>query len=239
MRAALALAALALLAAGCGGGGGDAAEAGVPVAPVGGTPAPAPGRVLVRFVEAANREDAAAMWPLLSPETQETMGPTLPEFRRGLAFDVHNDVSTFRSMPRVVLSRRVGRWAVATVTGDRVRDDGEQERWAYGAAFRLVDGRWRLELGGVAFAGLHPVPNDEEDATPVLRAEADASGRLLRAAFWLDGAPQRVVRVGSRPFSGAFRGDPQGVAPGFHVVTVLATTPDTAAAVAWPFEVAD
>ena len=239
-KATVALAVLASLAAGCGGGGEGAAEAGTPVAPVAGTPVPEAGRVLVRFVEAANRRDAAGMWALLSPQTKETMGPTLPEFRRGLAVDLRNDVATFDTRPRVVLSRRVGRWAVASVAGDRVLDDGTEEPYAYGAALRNVEGRWLVELGGLAIAVPRPAPNDEEDATPTLGAQVDASGRLGRALLWRDAVPQAAERVDGGPFSATIRTDVREPLPqGVHVVTAFATTPDTAAAAAWPFAVTE
>jgi hypothetical protein len=234
------LAALVLLAAGCGGGGEAEAEAGKPVAPVSGAPAPAAGQTLLRFVEAANRRDAAGMWALLSPQTKETMGPTLPEFRRGLAVDLRNGVATFDTRPRVVLSRRIGRWAVAAVAGDRVLDDGDEEPFAYGAALRDVGGRWLVELGGIAIAVPRPAPNDEEDSTPTLGAELDASGPLVRALLWRDAEPQPAERVQGGPFSATIREDvTQPLSDGVHVVTVFATTPDTAAASAWTFEVVD
>jgi hypothetical protein len=238
MRIALAVAALALLVAGCGGGGEAEAEAGTPVVPVSGTPAPAAGQVLLRFVQAANRRDAAGMWALLSPQTKETMGPTLPEFRRGLAVDLRNDVATFDAPPRVVLARRIGRWAVATVAGDRVLDDGDEEPFAYGAALRDVGGRWLVELGGIAIAVPRPAPNDEEDSTPTLGAELDASGRLVRTLLWRDAEPQPAERIQGGPFSATIREDvTQPLEEGVHVVTVFATTPETAAAAGWTFDV--
>lgn len=235
-RAAAALAGLALLAAGCGGGGAEE-EAGAAVAPVAGAPAPAVGRALVRFVEAAGGGDAQVMWALLSPETRASMGPTLPEFRRGVATDLEKGLGRLAGRAQVVLSRRVGRWGVAAVTGERVVE-GEREHYAYAAAFRLVEGAWRVELGGAVAALLEPGPLDETDAQPELGVKLDASGPLERALMWVDDRPQEVRRRAEGPFSARLSGRvDRPLAPGFHTAVALATTPDTAAAAAWPFEV--
>jgi hypothetical protein len=237
VRRAAALAALALVAAGCGGGGEDA-ETGTPVEPVDAVPAPEVGGVLSELVAAAQEGDAPRMWELLSPQTQETLGPTPAEFRHGLAQDLVNGIGTLLRDPEVVVSVRVGAWGVATVVGERI-EDGEREDYAYAAAFRRVDGAWRAELGGAAPGALEPPPLETTDATPTVAGRMDASGPLGRAALWLDAGSPRVLRHDDGPFSARLVVDPppRALAPGVHTVTLFATTPDTAAAAAWPFEV--
>jgi hypothetical protein len=235
----VALLALCLVPAGCGAGEGDAG-AGTPVAPVAGVPAPAVGRTLERLVEAAGRGDADAMWAVLSPQTRATMGPTRAEFGRGLALDLRNGPGTLAGGGRVVLAVRLGRWGLATVAGERVAG-GEREAYAYAAAFRLVGGAWRAELGGAAPGALEPSPLAETDATPTVAGRMDGSGPVEQALLWLDAEPQRVLRRPGGPFSARLVADPAPgpLAPGRHVVTLFAATPDTAAAYAWPFEVAE
>ncbi|HSC90409.1 MAG TPA: hypothetical protein VLB86_02000 [Gaiellaceae bacterium] len=234
--AAAALVAVALVTAGC--GGGDAEDAaGAAVAPVAGVPAPAVGRALVAFVGAAGEGDADATWALLSPETRASMGPTLPEFRRGVAADLEQGLGDLAGRAEVVLARRVGRWGLAAVAGERVVE-GEREHYAYAAAFRLVRGEWRVELGGAVAALLEPGPLDETDAEPEIGVKLDASGPLKQALMWLDDRPQAVRRRDEGPFSARLSGRvDRPLAPGFHTAVALATTPDTAAAAAWPFEV--
>ena len=234
--AAAALVAVAVVTAGCGGGDAED-EAGAAVAPVAGVAAPAVGRALVAFVGAAGAGDADATWALLSPETRASMGPTLPEFRRGVAADLEQGLGDLAGRAGVVLSRRVGRWGLAAVAGERVVD-GEREHYAYAAAFRLVRGQWRVELGGAVAALLEPGPLDETDAQPELGVKLDASGPLKQALMWLDDRPQAVRRRDEGPFSARLSGRAdRPLGPGFHTAVALATTPDTAAAAAWPFEV--
>ena len=75
--------------AGC--GGSAAADEGRPVPAEGGRSDPVFGRELAAFVDAAGRGDEAAMWRQLSPQTRATLGPTYPEFRRGLAADLEDE----------------------------------------------------------------------------------------------------------------------------------------------------
>lgn len=232
----LALAALVAVACvGC--GGDDEAEEGVPVAAVAGVEAPEVGEALVAFLRAADRGDVRVLWAALSPQTQATMGPTFAEFRRGLAAELRDDLARQIGPPRAVLARRVGAWGVAAASGTRVVED-EEEPYAYAAAFRRVDGRWRVELGGAVALGLLPGHLDESDPTPTLAATLDASGPLERSLLWLDGEAVPLLRDDEGPFGARVRHELDEELPaGWHVATALATTPDTAAAAAWAFEV--
>ena len=188
---------------------------------------PGPGEVVLRFVKAARAGDGARMAPLLSASTYETLG-------RGALRDIADDFGDFAGA-RIVLSRRLDDgWAVGAVAG-RSEEDGDPA--AYAAALRLEDGAWRLELGGVVFGRLRPVPLDEADAQPELRAEAQAGGEIDDLLVWVDGRPVRGFTRHWR-FSAEIRGRlGERLAPGEHLVVVLATTAETAGALAWPFEV--
>ena len=160
---------LALACVGCGGGE-DELE-GTPVAAVAGTAEPAVGDALVDFLEAVDRGDDRALWAALSPQTQETMGPTYAEFHRGLAADLRDDLARQVGPPRAILARRVGPWGVAAATGTRVVED-EEEPYAYATAFRRVGDEWKIELGGAAAIGLLPedrVPVSGEENTSALQ----------------------------------------------------------------------
>ena len=231
----------AVLAAGCAGGGNEdrAAEEPRPQA-VGreaGTPAPDVARTLVRFAAAARRHDAAAMWELLSDETRATFGSSLVSFRRGPGRELGDGVGALQPRARVILARRVGRWGVAAIAGERVIE-GERGRYAWGAAFVRERGGWKLELGGVAFEGLAPEPLEETEPRPELGVRADGAGEVVRALLWLDGKPVASRRVSELPFTARLSARPAAaLAPGFHELVVFAATRDTAGALAWPFEV--
>ena len=234
MRVAL-LALLALVCVGCGGAEEDVQ--GTPVAAVAGTAEPAVGKALVDFLEAVDRGDDRALWAALSPQTQATMGPTYAEFHRGLAADLRDDLARQTGPPKAILARRVGPWGVAAATGTRVVED-EEEPYAYATAFRRVGDEWRVELGGAAAIGLLPGHLDESDGTPTLAATLDASGPLERSLLWLDGQPLPLRRDDEGPFGARVRHKVETDLPeGWHVATTLATTPETAAAAAWAFEV--
>jgi hypothetical protein len=234
MRLAL-VALLALACVGC--GGGDDELVGTPVAAVAGAEEPALGDALVDFLEAVDRGDDRALWSALSPQTQETMGPTYAEFRRGLASDLRDDLARQVGPPKTILARRVGPWGVAAVTGTRVVED-EEEPYAFATAFRRVGDEWRIELGGAVATGLLPGHLDESDGTPTLAATVDASGPLEQSLLWLDGRPLPLRRDDEGPFGARVRHKVESDLPeGWHVATTFATTPETAAAAAWAFEV--
>jgi hypothetical protein len=197
------------------------------------------GLLVLRFVQAARRGDAAQMWALLSRPTRLSIGPTLAAFARGTAPELAKDVEDFRG-GRVLLSRRLDDvWAVGAVSGRYVQD-GESEPAGYAAALRREEGTWRIELGGLVIARLRPEPLDRTGDRPAFRAEAQAGAQIERMLLWLDGGATSVGRSWTSPFSAELRGRPRsGLASGEHVVVVFASTEDTAAALAWTFEVDD
>ena len=245
------LAVLALLAAGCAGGDDDeaaqtpsspssTAQTETAPPPDGGTPAGAPGKVLLTFVRAAGKADAATMWGLLTEPTQASIGPTLDDFRADAAGQLRAGLGALAPTAKVILSRKLSEdWSVAAIAGDTV-EDGETEHFAYAAALLPEGGKPKLELGGVVITGHKPDPSSEiEDATPTISANVGAGGDLVDVRVWLDGEPFPAKRgENDTPFTATLTGTPaQPLAPGLHHVVVFARTAETASASAWSFTV--
>jgi hypothetical protein len=247
------LLALVLLAAGCGGGGGGDGSAGTTpsgtVGDDGATPTPppddeaygvedpAPGQTLLRFVRAAGDGDVEGMWELLSTPTQASIGPTAPDFQRGAAREFEEGLGTLADSAEVHLSRVLGEWGAAAVTGTRTAE-GQEEFYAYGAALVQEDGEWRLDLGGLVVTQLQPEPLAETEALPELRASIGAGGPVAVTLLYLDAEPLQAQRSGDTPFAVTLRATPVApLAAGRHVALVFASSGETATALAWPFTV--
>ena len=202
-----------------------------------GTPSTLPGRTVLQFVQAARSGDAGRMWLLLSEPTRNSIGPTLGAFARGTAPDLAKSLEDFRD-ERVLVSRQLdAAWAVGAVRG-RYEQDGDAEPAAYAAALRREGDRWKLELDGLVIAGLRPSALDRTGDRPEIRAEAQAGGRIERMLLWVDGDAAGAGRFRTSPFSAELRGRPSDpLAEGEHALVVFAATEDTAAALAWTFEV--
>jgi hypothetical protein len=245
---ALLLCALALVATACTVGGDDEGSAApartkdvAPArAPNAVRPDPRPGRLLLRFVAAARRADAEAMWSLLSRPTRASIGPTLGQFRLGAAAEFAEGVGTLAPRARVILSGRIGgKWAVAAVSGARVVE-GEREDFAYGAAFLQERGGLRLELAGAIVGGHEPGPLEEVDeARPRLAVTVSAGRQVTELLAWLDGALLPIRRqADDLPFTATLDVRPRRpLRPGRHEVVVFAATDRTAIASAWTFVV--
>ena len=243
-RLAVAATAAAAVASGCGGGGGgEAAETHAErppaVAAPQGRPDPAPARVLARFVRAADRGDAAAMWALLTSETRATLGPAAA-FRAGTARDLAELLRDF-DVRRVVVSRTFdgGRTGVAALAGDRTVE-GERDPFAYAGALERERGAWKLELGGAMIDALEPEPYEPTDARPLVRARANVAEPVDALAVWLDGRPLRPAKVERTPFTLSVSARPsRPLRDGRHDAVAFVATDGAAAAVAWPFTVED
>ena len=202
------------------------------------SPAPGPGRTLLRFVRAAGRGDADGMWALLGEPTQASIGPTLDDFRTGSAEDLRRGLGTLAPTARVILSQRVGeRWGAAAVIGER-KVGGRTEEFAYGAALAPQGAGWRLELGGVVLTRLKPEPLAVVGRSPAVGVNVGAAGDLNELLMWLDGDALGVDRGGATPFTATLNGRlPGPLQPGRHAVVAFAATTDTATATAWTFRV--
>jgi hypothetical protein len=199
-----------------------------------------PGRVLLRFVEAARRRDPDAMWGLLSRPTRASIGPTLAEFRSSTSEELTDGLGALAAGTRVILSRKLDdEWAVAAVAGMRTVD-GKPENFAYAAALRREGGALRLELAGAVVSGHEPGPLKEiSGGRPEVAATISAGREVTRVLTWLDGRPLAAARgKDDLPFTATLRGRPrQPLAPGRHEVVVFAATDRTAVASAWSFTV--
>jgi hypothetical protein len=155
---------------------------------------PGPGEVLEAFVDAAAAGDLEAIWTLLSPASQERLGPTTEDFAERFGTGFQEGLGTFGGTPyEVVLSRRdeLG-WGVAGIAGIRTRE-GEEEFAAYGAAFRRDGDRWLLELGAPIELARLPDP-----PAGTLQVEMSADEALEAAGLWLDGEPLPAHLEGRR-----------------------------------------
>jgi hypothetical protein len=245
--------ALVALAAGCAGGDDDAAvETAAPTTAAGtttatttgggvisgGRPNPVMGETLLRFVKAAGRGDAGAMWSDLGVPTRASLGPTLTNFRAGNANGFVQGLGTLAGSARVVLSEQIGDlFGVAAIVGTRTID-GKEEEFAYGAALIQEESRWKLELGGIVITGLRPEPLAHTTARPRIASNVGAAGDVIELHMWVDDEPLRVRNEGETPFTAKLSAEPPGpLDPGRHVAVTFAATDETATATAWPFTV--
>lgn len=207
-------------------------------APQPGAAAPDAALVVLRFVQAARHADAVRMWALLSLPTRQSIGPTLAAFARGKAPELTESLEDFRG-GRVLLSRRLDAvWAVAAVSGRFEQNGGESEPAAYAAALRRERGAWKVELDGLVITRLRPGPLERVGERPEVRAEAQAGSGVRRLLLWLDGRAAGVGYARTSPFSAELQGRPAGrIEPGEHTLVAFAATAETAAALAWTFEV--
>jgi hypothetical protein len=233
----VAAALVAAAAAGCGGSTAGDAVVSLDGAPVG-AETREPGRVVLRFVQAARAGNARTMWNLLSAPTRASIGPTFERFARATALDLAEDFEDYREFS-IHLSRSLGRrWGVGAVTARYAPEGEEPEPAAFAAAVRRERGTWRLELAGLVVEKLDPDPLDETGPRPVLGAEAQAGADVARMVLWLDGRAVGARGRSLAPFTAELRGVPdRDLAEGLHTAVVFAATRDTAGAVAWPFEV--
>ena len=203
-----------------------------------GEPNPVMGETLLRFVKAAGRNDAGAMWAELSIPTRASIGPTLSDFAGGNAGEFNQGLGTLAPSARVVLSRRLDdQFGVAAIVGKRTVN-GKEEEFAYGVALVSEGQNWRLELGGIVITGLNPEPLERTGATPEIRSNVGAAGQLSHLDMWLDDKPLVVHKDSATPFTAKLSAtSDRPLAAGRHVAVTFAATSDTATATAWPFTV--
>jgi hypothetical protein len=243
-----------LVLAGCSGDGDDGETAAVDTspstttAPAGTTTEPGfqsestanavMGQTLLRFVRAAGRGDAGAMWAELSVPTRASIGPTLGDFQEGRSSEFRQGLGTLADSARVVLSRQVGgQFGVAAIVGTRTVG-GEEEEFAYGVALLNEDGKWKLELGGLIITGLLPEPLSVAKPDATIASNVGAAADITELHMWLDGKPLEVRNEGETPFTAELSATPSPpMAAGRHVAVTFAATSETATAIAWPFSV--
>lgn len=235
--ATLVLVLLALVAGGCGSSGGDAATT-APAPPGPKIPAePEAGKVLEAFVRAAGRQDAPAMWKLLSPAAQAQYGPTDGQFVVDAGREFGATMGEFERSGEwklVVAARPTANWAVAAISGYIVTK-GKKSYGAYASPLRRIDGKWYLEpTGTVKLVPATPDPDlVSKDSTPSIGLELEASEPILEAAIWLDDTTLVPDLAADELFISA-----DVVAPiekGWHTVVTFGETQSSAGANAFTF----
>jgi hypothetical protein len=185
------------------------------------------GLTALRFVQAARSGDRERMRALMSAATRASFGP-------GTGRELAAQLAGF-SEARIVLGQALDeRWAVAAVAGRN--DEGEPAAWA--AALRRENDRWRVELGGIFFTRMRPVPLGEADPYAEIRVEAQAGGEVDELRAWIGRQPLRAYAFRRQPFTREIWGRLRTAVPeGEHTLVAFAIAGDTAGAFAWPFEV--
>jgi hypothetical protein len=222
-RAALAAAALVLALVGCSGGDEEPAA----------KRPDSPGRALQSFVSAAAAHDAQRMWALLSTPSRAVFGGNLTTFRRRAGALERAAGRAAGRGSHVILAARISwRWAVAAVE----RTDSGDTR-TYAAAFRLENGRWRVEVAdAVRIRPLRPDPSERlRRARTQVAAEFKAGDPIAQAGLWLDGRAVRARAGGLGPSYFTAYGESGLLKPGGHSVVAFASTARGARAVAWTF----
>jgi hypothetical protein len=139
----------------------------------------------------------------------------------------------------VVVSERVTDvFGVVAIAGVR-RAEGRREYGAYGAALRLEQRVWRLELfGPVHIRPIGPDPGaGEKTVLQIASGISSRRGGAGTAVLWLDGVTlQPQVRGPSRSVT-LFANLASPLARGRHNVVVFASGAKDAAAKAWTFSV--
>lgn len=214
--------------------GGAAAASAAPQA------AATPGGVLTAFVQAAGRNDARAMWSLLSSQTQKRLGPDLAAFTRLNAPGFHDAVGAFThdGSFTVRLSQKLSaQWAIAVITGQRIVQSNPQAG-AFGVALRGEGATWKLELGGpIALRILGPKEGEiVRQPEPQMAVEAKAKAEILGGLLYADGAAVKASAGGTDPRTLTFFGPaPTIKSTGVHYGAAIVATRTDAAAVAWTF----
>jgi hypothetical protein len=243
----LLIAAFGLVVTGCGGGNGEGGAQQEEVLPEDPAEQPedgvagdefdaeaGPGATLERFVEAAGAGDAEAMWAELSQATRERWGPSLDDFRNGVAAELQEGLGAYAHEGyAIMLEEEIDeRWAVAALEAGGA--ELEDQFAAYAAAAVREDEGWKLELGSdLNVTPLEPGQDASVDSVETVRAGVDAAASPEEVRMWLDYEP---LTAGFR--DGQIFGDIGEVWPGPVVVVAFASAGDQANAIAWTFTLA-
>lgn len=203
--------------------------------PAGGDSLSPEAAVFIRlFVEAAGRGQRQVLWDLLSPQTQERLGPTFAAFEQGVAAELEERVGELAADYGVLLAVETpAGFAVAAVGGLR-GEQGEEQLGAFGFALRPVRDSFRAELGGpVEITPLVPESGLVEPGEE-LAFGVRAPGPIDEGALWVDGRPVVSNAFGQDPSQLVVAGPPPDpLVPGPHVVIGFARSGDEATALAW------
>jgi hypothetical protein len=193
---------------------------------------PEPGDALLRFVDAAGARNVDAVWDMLSQASRERLGPSKEAFAEKYADRFRDGVGTFAGTdPEIVVTGSdENGWGVAAIAGDRLRND-HQEFAAFGAALRLEDGAWRLELGApITLRRLAGGSPNSLDLGIGAKAKVEAAG------LWIDGYPLYAVAREPGPDGLVVHAERLELSDDRHVGVAFARTGDSASAGAFPLK---
>ena len=227
------LAGLVAVLAGCGGSRHVATTTPVTTAPS--TTAPAdPGKVAIdAFAAAARKGDARALWALLSTQSRDRLGPTLGQFEKGQAAELHKGVGAFTRFRTIVSERITPEFGVVAIDGVR---NGRRD--VYAAALRLQGEDWKVEAGGpVVVRPIGPDPGSKEQVVAQIAGAVKGPGGAGTAVMYLDGATLNPQVRGTASNSTLFTNFDRPIDPGRHTVVLFASDGREASASAWAFTV--
>ena len=195
-----------------------------------------PGRAVVDALWLAARQgNAEALWALLSTSSKERLGPTLKDFRKGLAAELKAGLGAFTSIRPIVSERITPEFGVVAIDGRR---DGK--RAVYAVALRIEGTSWKVELGGpVKIRPIGPDPGARETVVAQVAAAVEGPGGTGTALMYVDGQTQTNLQTrGTSSNATLFANFEPALDPGRHTVVVFASDGREASATAWAFTVA-
>lgn len=239
LRGVAALVLLLALVAGCGGGDSPETTGEASTVPVVDAypDDPEAQKTLDRFIQAAGRKDATAMWNLLDKRSQQLFGPTEKQWAAGLGRELIESLGPFagpKGEYSPVLARKISKaWSVAAVSGTTTAA-GQEEVGAYAAVVGREGGERKIALGGtVSFSPIVPESELRTDSRPEIAMEVTAREPILTSALWVDQTPaEPLLSADAYIMSGEVAAP---LEPGRHTIVVYAGTESGAGATAWTF----
>jgi hypothetical protein len=213
---------LPLVAVACGSGGGKKTTPSTPAARD-------PGKAAVAaLLQAAARNDASALWNILSKPSQRRLGPTLSTFRSRSAPAIEQALRPFENKSVTpFISQNVSQQfgVVAIRSGAR----------SLAFPLRHENGAWKIETPGpVQFQILGPQPGSHGPVAQI-GVEVHSTGVLGDAIVFVDGKPVRP-NLTTAPRSATVFANLQPALPaGVHIAVIYAEEGSNASAEAWTF----
>ncbi|MCC6223731.1 MAG: hypothetical protein IT201_09625 [Thermoleophilia bacterium] len=192
--------------------------------------------VLDDVVEAAGAGNYLVIWELLTPASQERLGPGYDTFQIGPGRELEEGLGSFAGTPYEVLvaTSVADGVAVVAIAGQR-EAEGQSELAGYAAVLRDGGSGWKLELGGPVL--LSPVVPGSGSLPAGVPAElvvgAEAPAPLEQALLWLDGKPVDAGLSGDSTAPAITGRGAEPLGPGPHVLVAFARAGADAAAGAW------
>lgn len=194
--------------------------------------------VLDDVVEAVGSGNYLVVWELLTPASQERLGPNYDTFQIGPGRELEEGLGSFAGTPYEVLvaSSVADGIAVVAIAGQR-EAEGQSGLAGYAAVLRNDGGGWKLELGGPvlllpAFPGSGSLP---AGVPAEIAVGAEAPAPLDLTLLWLDGEPlDAQLGAPGDGTAGTITGrGAEPLAAGPHVLVAFARAGTDAGAGAW------